>query len=170
MSTNNFKYENVLVVLPDFNFYHESEGCDCEDKDEKGICKMQGDYVDFDKYAYDEYIGDMQSKLEKIGFSSCERWDNDRNYGGKIIAEWSIYDKNDNRKDIEVVVRSGYYNGANIDYTITEGDYDYTETNTMKNKIDSKIRRLEKILRKNGTEMLKVAQFSNGEAMYQLKK
>lgn len=168
MSTNNFSFENILVVLPDFSFYHESEGCDCEDKDEKGICKMQGEYVGFDQYAYDEWIEDMQSQLEKIGFDSCDRWDRNRNYEGKIIAEWSVYDKNENKKSIEVVVRSGYYEGANIDYVIEDDGY-YEETKANEKKIASKINRLEKILRKNGTEMLKVGQFSNGEAVYKLK-
>lgn len=70
MSTNNFKFENILIMIPDFNFYHESEACDCEDKDEKGICKQQGEYVDFDNWAYDEYISDIQEQLSKIGFDS----------------------------------------------------------------------------------------------------
>ena len=174
MSTNNFKYENVLVVCPDFNFYHDSEGCDCEDKDEKGICKMQGEYVDFDQFGYDEYIGDVQSQLEKIGFDSCENY----TLHGKIIAKYGMEDTDGMIVWIDVVVRSGYYDGMNIDYTI-DGDFGIENENNKKQvahyeamhrKLDRLVEKTKKILRKNGTEMLKVAQFSNGEAMYQLKK
>lgn len=167
MSTNNFKYENILVVIPDFNFDNRCMNEDCEHFESEGInCEHVNTYYEFNTEDYNMYVKDLQEQLQKIGFDSCDRNDNDRSYSGQIIAEWSIYDKNGNIKDIEVVIRSGYYQGANIDYIITEGDYDYTETKTMKKKIEVKIRQLEKILRKNGEEYLKVASFSNGEAFY----
>lgn len=164
MSANNFKFENILVVLPSFNFDYKKP-CNCCDSEDCEYAELDSQ---FDENAYHFWIEDMQEQLEKIGFSSCDRWDRNRNYEGKIIAEWSVYDKNDNRKDIEVVVRSGYYEGANIDYVIEDDGY-YEETKANEKKIASKINRLEKILRKNGTEMLKVGQFSNGEAIYKLK-
>lgn len=168
MSTNNFKFENILVVLPDFTY---GLVCDeCMEKDDEQLCEHMDESREFDTFSYNEYIKEIQEKLNKIGFDDRDSCDDDRSYGGTIIAEWSIYDKDDNRKNIEVVVRSGYYAGVNIDYTITEGDYDYMETKTMKKEIDSTVKKLEKVLRGCGTEMLKVAQFSNGEAMYQIKK
>ena len=166
MSTNNFKFENILVVLPSFN-YDYKKPCKCHDDEDCEYAELDSD---FDHFAYNEYVKNVQSQLEKIGFESCDGLDFNRNYGGRIIASWSIYDKNDNRKEIEVVIRSGYYDGANIDYTITEPDYVFADTKTIQKKIDSKIQHLEKILRKNGTELLKVAQFSNGEAVYKIKK
>ena len=178
MSTNNFKFENILITIPDFNFYHESEGCDCDNKDKNGICEQQGEYVDFDQFAYDKYIGDVQSQLEKIGFEPCEKWDNDRSYPAKIIASYGMEDTDGMIIWVEVVIRSGYYDGANIDYTI-DGDFGIeNEQNkkqvahyeAMHRKLDRLVAKTEKILRKNGTELLKVAQFSNGEAIYQLKK
>jgi len=78
---------------------------------------------------------------------------------------------------LEVVIKSGYYSGANIDYTI-DGDFGIeNEQNkkqiahyeAMHRKLDRMVEKTKKILRKNGTEMLKVGQFSNGEAVYELK-
>lgn len=126
----------------------------------------------------DEYVADVQSQLEKIGFESCDKWDNDRSYEGKIIAKWGLEDNDGMIKWLEVVIRSGYYSGANIDYTI-DGDFGIeNEQNkkqvvryeAMNRKFDRQVVKVEKILRKNGTEMLKVAQFSNGEAVYKIKK
>lgn len=173
MSTNNFSFENILVVLPDFNFYHDCESgnsCDgSKDCDKKGECEG------FDDFAYDEYVKDMQDKLEKIGFESCDKWDNDRNYGGKIIAEWGQED-NCFIKYLQVVIKSGYYSGANIDWTV-DGDFCPDEESkkevahvvVLQKRFDKQVEKLEKILRKNGTELLKVAQFSNGEAVYKKK-
>jgi hypothetical protein len=175
MSTNNFKFENILITIPDFNFYHESEACDCDNKDKDGICKQQGEYVDYDNFAYNEYVEEMQEQLKKIGFESCDKWESGRD-GGKIIAEWGQED-NCFIKYLQVVIRSGYYSGANIDYTI-DGDFcpdeeskkEIRHARMLQKQFDKQVVKLEKILRKNGTELLKVAQFSNGEAMYQVKK
>lgn len=67
MSTNNFKFENILIVLSDFNFYHESEACNCEEKDENGICAQQGEYVDFDNGGYKD---DKEFKMLIEGYRS----------------------------------------------------------------------------------------------------
>lgn len=171
MSTNNFKYENILIKCPDFNF-----GGICEECEKRGI-EEDCEHIerDFDKYAYDTYIEDIQDELSKIGFEACDKYESGRE-GGKIIAEWGQED-NCFIKYLQVIIRSGYYSGANIDYTI-DGDFCPDEENTaecrharmLQKQFDKQVARLEKILRKNGTELLKVAQFSNGEAMYQVKK
>lgn len=180
MSTNNFSFENILVVIPDFNFYHESEGCDCEDKDEKGVCKMQGEYVDFDQYGYEEYKNDMQSYLEtmkiakNIYYNNLDKWDNNN---GRIIGEFIINDKNENHfTKINVVIRNGYYEGANIDYTIDKDRdyYNYPLSASEMFKLDKQLqvllKKIEKVLVKyGGEEYLKVGQFSNGEAVYKKK-
>lgn len=169
MSTNNFKYENVLVVCPDFSFHHDSMLCDCEDKNEGGVCSREGEAEGFDEFYYNEYVTDVQVKLEKIGFESCDKYDSDRNYSGKIIAKYGLEDRTGMIKWLEVVIRSGYYDGLNIDYII-DGEFNEKHAKSLDTKFEAMIRKTEKILRSCGTEMLKVAQFSNGEAVYQVKK
>lgn len=175
MSTNNFKFENILIVLPDFKLDNRclDEECEFFEVDLEGgepKCEHVSNYYDFDTEGFNMWVSDMKSQLEKIGFEDWDSYDNNRNYNVLTIATWSIEDKNGNKKEIEVVIRNGYYDGANIDYFINNCDYSYIETQTMKKKIDSKIKQLEKVLRKNGTELLKVGQFNNGEAVYKLKK
>lgn len=170
MSTNNFKYDNVLITCPEFCFKHDCVLSECEE-----TCEREGEYEEFDQFAYDEYVSDIQSQLSKIGFESCNKWESGRD-GGKIIASWGQED-DCFVKYLEVVIRSGYYDGMNIDYTI-DGDFCPNEeskaecrhVNALQKKFDKQVVRLEKILRKNGQELIKVAQFSNGEAVYQLKK
>lgn len=162
MSTNNFKFENILIAIPDFNIVTEDE-----------------EYIGYNESAHHDYITDVQSQLEKIGFESCDKWDNDRSYNGNIIASWGLQDNKDLMiKYLEVVVRGGYYGGANIDYII-DGDFGVENEQNKKQiahyealnrKFDRMVEKTEKILRKNGTELLKVAQFSNGEAAYEVKK
>lgn len=172
MSTNNFKFENILIVLPDFNIYHNCEDLECDLE-----CEESGNCIGFDDFGYDYYITDIQEQLEKIGFEYCGEYDNDRNYGGKIIAKWGLQDNDGMIKWLEVVVRSGYYDGANIDYII-DGDFGIENENNkkqvahyeaMNRKFDRQVVKVEKILRANGTELLKVGQFSNGEALYKKK-
>lgn len=170
MSTNNFKFENILVVCPSFNFDYKKPCRCCDDED----CEYSELGSDFDNFAYDEYVKDLQKQLEKIGFDSCEKY----TLHGKIIAKYGLEDTDGMIVWLEVIIRSGYYEGMNIDYTI-DGDFGIeNEENkkqvahyeVMHRKLDRLVAKTEKILRKSGTEMLKVAQFSNGEAMYQLKK
>jgi hypothetical protein len=169
MSTNNFKFENILVVIPDFKFDNRCMDEDCEHYESEGVnCEHVDTYYEYDTEGYNMYVKDMQEQLTKIGFTSRDSWNHDNNYNGYIIADWVIEDKEGNLKVLEVVIRNGYYDGANIDYTIIEGEY--TGNKTLDKKFESQVKKLEKLLRKNGTELLKVGQFSNGEAVYQLKK
>lgn len=180
MSTNNFSFENILVVIPDFKFDNRCLDEECPHFEEEGIhCEHVSDYYDYDTEGFKMYIKEVQDQLVKIGFDSCDRYDNDRNYGGNIIAELCLRNNSEtSTRTIEVVIRSGYYDGANIDYKIIEDDDYLYEDNTkgraremkaLQNKVDKIIPKIKKILRKNGTELLKVGQFSNGEAVYELK-
>lgn len=170
MSTNNFKYENILVVIPDFVFDNRCMDEDCEHFESEGVnCEHVDTYYEYDTEGYDMYVEDLQEQLEKIGFDGCDKWESGRD-GGKIIADWSIEDKEGNLKVLEVVIRSGYYDGANIDYTIHDNYGEFKSNKTLDKKFEAKCKAVEKILRKNGKELTKVAQFSNGEAIYQLKK
>lgn len=176
MSTNNFKFKNILITLPSFNYDYKKPCNCCNDED----CEFAELDSEFDEDAYNEYVKDLQTQLAKIGFDSCYQLDNDRNYNGTKIARYGLEDNDGMIVWLEVVIRAGYYDGANVDYTI-DGDWggldegDYTKARAKKyaslhNKLDKQVARLEKILRKNGTEMLKVGQFSNGEAVYKLAK
>ena len=188
MSTNNFSFENILVVIPDFNLYHDCQShiddcaghnCDCDNCGLSGQdkeCKHKGEYIDFDQFSYDEYVGDLQSQLEKIGFEASDKRESGRDEG-KIIARYGIEDTDCMIVWVEVIIRSGYYDGANIDYTI-DGDFGIeNEQNkkqvahyeAMHRKLDRLVAKTKKILRANGTELLKVGQFSNGEAVYKKK-
>lgn len=177
MSTNNFKFENILVVLPDFTFRTMCE--DCEDQEDDGndvVCEHSTE--EFDESSYREYLEDVKAQLEKIGFERCDKYNGDNSYGGTIIASWGLEDPQDGMiKYLEVVIRNGYYSGANIDWT-SDGDFGVEDEDNkkqvahydvMNRKFDRQVARVEKILRKNGTELLKVGQFSNGEAIYQKK-
>jgi hypothetical protein len=168
MSTNNFSYRNICVVLPDFKFdnrcmeenceYFESEGNNCEHVD---------DYYEFDTEGFKMFKKEVQDKLVKIGFEPCDRSESNsnRNYEGDVIADWTIYDRNDNRKDIEVVIRNGYYDGMNFDYNVSD-DGCYEETKAMAKKVASQIKKLEKVLIGCGEHIIRVATMSNGEAIY----
>lgn len=154
MSTNNFSYKNVLVACPDFKIDYDNE--------------------------FDEYVSNIQEQLKKIGFEACDKWDYDRNYPGKIIASYGLEDGEPCGmiKYLEVVIRSGYYDGCNIDWT-SDGEFssedesnkkECKKINSLNKKFDIMVKKTEKILRKNGTELLRVGVFSNGEAVYEIKK
>jgi len=174
MSTNNFKFENILAVTPDFKFDNRCGDEECEHFEEElnggeATCEHVETYYEYDTEGYKMWVAEVQEQLEKIGFSSCDRYDNERNYTGQIIADFNVFDTHgDIYKTIEVVIRNGYYTGSNMDYNIIDGDYQ-KELKKLDKKIESKCNRLEKVIRKNCTELLKVGQFSNGEAVYKLK-
>ena len=72
---------------------------------------------------------------------------------------------------IFVTYKSGYYYGACLDYSIEYVDYEKPPTiHSIDKKIRSKCNAIEKVLRTLGTEVKKVAQFSNGEAVYKVVK
>jgi len=68
---------------------------------------------------------DLKNELQKIGFEVDikEEWDNDRNYGGKILGKKQIWV--DYKKDysysyiLKAIMRSGYYSGVNLDWELT---------------------------------------------------
>lgn len=172
MSTNNFKFENILIVLPDFHYDYKKPCRCCDDED----CEYSELDSQFDNEGFDEYITDIKIKLEKIGFETCDKNASDRNYNGTIIARYGLEDNTGMIVWLEVVIRSGYYSGINIDYTI-DGDFGVIEGNkksethyhAMHRKLDKMVEKTKKILRKSGIEMSKVGQFSNGEAVYRKK-
>lgn len=170
MSTNNFKYENVLVVTPDFTFKHDCIMSECEEG-----CDREGEGEEFDQWSYDEYKKEMQITLSHIklpkciGGGECDRYNNDRSYGGTVIYDFQVYNKDGYiYTSVEVVIRNGYYDGMNIDYTINREDGD--DSKKLDKSVTVLCGKIEKVLKKyGGEEYLKVGGFSNGEAIYQKK-
>ena len=151
MSTCNFSYDNILIVLP--SFYNEEE-----------------DY--FDDFYFEETKDSIQNKLQNIGYTACSSTESryNRNYEGLCIASKSLENKDGYVYfNIEVVIRDGYYSGQNIEYVIVDDIDDIKINKTMQKKIDSLINRTKKILLSFGEEYICTARFSNGEAMYSKK-
>lgn len=155
MGTNNYKWDNILIAIPYFDFIEHG----------------------YNEFIYDEYVESIQQQLEKIDFELCDKLENDRYYS-HIIARWGLQDNDGMIKWLEVVVRAGYYNGANIDYII-DGDFGIeSEQNSryiahyeaMNRKFNKQVSKLEKILRANGKELQQIGTMSNGEGVYKLKK
>ena len=147
MSTNNFAFENILIAIDD---------SEADLFEELTLPSIQEDLQNVfkDGYEISEYI-------------------NDRSYGGRYVFAVPVYTKGSELyKKIKVYYRGGYYSGANIDYIVGECElYDEVETlETLDAKVERYCKSIEKILRTYGTELLKVAQFSNGEAVYKVKK
>ena len=171
MSTNNFKFENVLAVVPDFKFDNRCLEEECPHFEEEGNhCEHVCDVWEYDTEGFDMFIDEVKADLLKAGFEASSGYDTDRNYTANYIAEKTIYNSKDEAyKKILVLWRSGYYDGANIDWEVEDID-EAEETEFLKSKVSINERKAKKIILKHCTELLKVGQFSNGEAVYKLKK
>ena len=152
MSTANFSYKNILAVAPDFNFYHK---CDEEDCDFN--CEKDGSYIDFDEIGYESWKEDLKFDLMAIGYDY---------YGGKLF--YTLEDKNGEvYKEIEVLFNTGYYDGHNVDYEIEDFEDDVVDAEALDKKLEEVIAQTREIILKHTTEYIKVASFSNGEAVYE---
>lgn len=151
MGTRNYYHENILVT-------REIE----------------------DEFDYDCFIEDAQSLLsEKFpqGYKE-DKWEGNgmRNFEGKIVyaidiphetyeTGYFVYAR------VNIVIRGGYYSGANIDYVIEE-DPEYQasklkSTKTLDKKVEAVCRRLENELPKLGQQLRLLGTFSNGEGVYE---
>lgn len=176
MSTNNFKFENILIVLPSFNYDYKKPCNCCNDSD----CAFSELDSMFDNKKFTKHINNLRNelieKLKKDNYLNVSdvsnRLLNDRNYSGQEIFEVDIEGKNGTYRTINVLYRCGYYDGINLDYIIGDINEDnYTnELVGLENKTKATERKIIKILRKYGKEWKKVGQFSNGEAFYSIKK
>jgi len=177
MSTNNFKFENILAVIPDFSFDNRclDEECSHFEEDLDGgepKCEHCDNYYEYDTEGYKMYVEELQGQLSEIGFEDSSGTDDDSSYSGDYVSSFVFGDDYNSYKTINVILRSGYYEGINLDYEIDDyydGCFTKSKIAKMDKQIASKIVKLEKIIRKNCTELLKVGQFSNGEALYKLK-
>lgn len=150
MSTNNFSYKNVCVVLED----------------------VEGDYNgDF----WDYNVMNIQYELEQkikgfVTFSihKDRRFTKDKE--ALIIGEVDFYKSNGEwYGSLYATIKSGYYSDSCLDWDFEyeNDDYEQNKNLTIEKKIQSRARQIVKIFKKFGTEVKKVAQFSNGEALYQ---
>lgn len=148
MSTPNYCFENILVALED------------EETDLWDIL----------------FLPSLQGELQKAfkdGYISDKYLNDYRSYGGhEVFVIPVLADGGQTYRRITVIVRSGYYAGANLDFLVSDCELDEAPKNAS--KLDALIgkftARLKKILRRYGTELSCVGIFSNGEAVYKVKK
>lgn len=136
MSTNNFNFKNICVVVKDEEYY-------------------------------DGYVEDsaefLKEKIKGLEVQVPAKWlGNDSRVLGYVDFERS---NGEHYARIYITLNSGYYADACLDYVVERED-DSVLLNTIETKIDSKGRAIAKALRTMGQEVIKVAQFSNGEAVY----
>lgn len=147
MSTNNFAYENCLQVIE----------------------------VGDDPFVVEEtkfnITTNLQLKWPNGSVVDRHETNGNRSYPGIAIFEYELTTRqNYHAFTIEVVIRSGYYADANVDWKVIDGadayqlsqkQYDYymaLANNVGKN--------MERIIKKYTTRLHHVATFSNGEALY----
>lgn len=139
MGTNNFTFQNICVVV-------------------------DGDNV----HDFDQFIDNVADYLldKVVGFErKTERaWTKQE---ALIIGEVDFHKGNgEHYATISITYKSGYYADGCLDY-VTE----YTEYSKPVKRIEKEViqreNRIKQVLRKFGTEIKKVGQFSNGEALYE---
>lgn len=128
-------------------------------------CEVQDDW------SWDDNIENVTSELKQIdGFYTEDQW-LDRNIkaiGAIYIDVYNWEYREWEEKPIYITVESGYYSGMmfDVDYSNIYDSYEIRETKSLENKIGKVCRAVEKVLEQYTTPLLKVAQFSNGEAIY----
>lgn len=172
MSTNNFDFENICVVVHNSTEYY-CDNCDIYQLD-NSTCESCKNTEMSDNAISDFYDDDLQywsdTLTEKIkGFQSevKRKWTKNEAF---ILGDCTFYkESGEHYATIYVTYKGGYYAGACLDYTI-ERENDDIKVKTFENKIQSKCNAITKVLRTFGQEVIKVGQFSNGEAVYELAK
>lgn len=169
MSTNNFSYENICVVVHnDTEYYCEDcevyqmnnstcESCGNDSMSDNAISDFWEDDLVYFADTLSEKIKGFQKELNR-------KWTRRE---ALILGDCTFYKPDgEHYATIYVTYKSGYYAGACLDYSIEREDED-NQLKTYEDKIYTKCNAIEKVLRTMGTEVRKVAQFSNGEAVYQ---
>jgi len=162
MAASNFYYKNMLAVI------------DLEEVEQQEDVYLCEDIVS-------DTISNIQHDLNKINIRNvCGCEENDfinnypisNNFGGKLIYTLKK-ETRDYIMYIEVIVYSGYYSSANVDYNIIYEGLDITDEDAeikADNKINDKL--IDKVINiiNKYTESYKVtAKFSNGETIYNKK-
>lgn len=150
MSTPNFCYDNIIIAIDD-------------------------DRAETWDIAEEPML--LEDLVNEIGGVVLENsWTDDRSYPGSILWE-KVYEDDAAEYDygykvLQVIIRSGYYVGANLDYRIIDDDYREREEDVedIEKKIRKDEKKVRKILKKYGTELICRGTFSNGEAVYEKKR
>lgn len=129
-----------------------------------------------------KYELESNSKLKKYqvhGANDDNDLDENRNYYGISLLEYQTSEskKYQNSISVQLVARSGYYSGANYDVNIVEYDLNGYEctingemdmTKKQRKELNIIFSEIEKTLQDYATKLVKLATFSNGEAVYKL--
>jgi len=118
---------------------------------------------------FDDELSSVKEALLKLDFIQPDEGYLDRYTSkiGRIDLQIFNHDyKEWENTEIFITLENGYYEGAMIDINKDELE-GYKLTQTMKNKIVSYIKRIEKVLEKHTLPLVRVATFSNGEAIYE---
>jgi hypothetical protein len=126
-----------------------------------------------EEFDYNDLLDNVRSELKY--FNKQERPDNDRSYPGTIFAEYNI-ESGKFMASINLIARSGYYSGVNLDWEVeienqkTGDSFEMGEDKisaTLQNLIDRKIKQIEKVYKIYTTPLICLGVFSNGEAIYE---
>lgn len=172
MSTNNFTYKNICVVVHDETEYY------CDDCDvyqiENDTCKECNEEMndDLDNFLPDQDIehwaSTLKYKVRSFIVPQKRQWTKNE---ALILGEVQFHKPNgDYFASVYATYKSGYYVGACLDYVVEYTYDDVPRLKTLDKKIEVKCNQIAKVLRSFGKEIVKVGQASNGEAFYQIKK
>lgn len=193
MATSNFYNRNASKVFAVLMNYEQP----VLDENDQETDEMET--VVPDEWEYDDFIDNLQDALIEKEYCDRNHSDNERNYSGRVIAE-RYTDQSFHGMTVEVnikaIIRSAYYEGANLDWEI---DYiydgytfdelpdeaelkehlEYYGANAgmatiqsrnahiwMQRQAEALIAELEKVFEEHSQPLNVVARFSNGETMY----
>lgn len=165
------------------NFYNKNAthifafGMNTEDNEDDGEYNSDQHQID-----YEDQISYIIEELSKIpGFIEGEYdFDDNRNFSGRSLGAVSvnISNKNDTSVQIICIARSGYYEGANLDWELkfTGPDgYDIDSPDDIPQRsyatklqraADALVKKVEKVYARCTTPYGVSARFSNGETIY----
>lgn len=151
MGTNNFRIENVCIVIPE---------------------KFSESWFDLSLYIREQILPELVSELGMEGFLGYSNDD-------YVIADKIVKKAHSGIEfaRVMVIISNGYYHGVSLDYIveyleedeyyIEEGAKQKQSSKTAEKSLQVFLKRLDKKLGKFGTRIIKVGQFDNGEAIYQ---
>ena len=132
MGTANFMYRDALFA--------DTFECDCHLKAEENDEAYHG--CDCASIYYDDLLDNVSSSIKQLDKNTAKkftvtsrvyddkRWDSERNFSGRILGKIevssSFFGLTINAIE-DIIVRSGYYSGANIDRELSY-DHDYCNT------------------------------------------
>jgi len=199
MGTNNFHNKNASRIFAVLMNREEHL------LDDEGNEMEETEYIYPDEWECEDLLSNVKCDMEAlakkhktISFHKGGNADFLRSFSGSVIGSFwisKVYLDIECEVEITAVLRSGYYEGANLDFEITYrvNGYDYDDymaeweysaensnnkglvrihynnvSNWFENSADTLITELEKIFEYyTEIKLVKVGQFSNGEAFYE---